>query len=446
MKLNDITQHEIEALKHTYNVSDAHTHQSQSATQRDIVKRLPDLWYESERTRQYDMEQKFLGNFFRVRRQPTALENAPPLLVYAASIAMAITANYLMKKRMTVGLVHPCFDNLVDLMKHMEVPLTPVDERWFHEPSKIYENLERNVTTDAIFIVDPNNPTGFTLFNYGRQGWAELFRFAKEKGKLLIFDFCFANFMTSDNNFEIFDIYEMLEQSGVSYIAMEDTGKTWPLQDAKAAILKTSADIYDDVYNIHTAFLLNVSPFILNVLTQYVVDSERDGFASVTDLLERNRALAHYILDGSLLEPVQPMAKVSVLWCRIKRDDTTASQLKQYLTSYGIHLLPGTYFYWADKSEGERYVRIALARNTDVFGPAMRSLRNALDRYTGEVSLLGSHQEVLAQVSGPVLGDAIINLENTGFLDKKEIAGLVRSRRTGAAHDEKTDHRGAAAA
>ena len=64
MNLNDITQHEIEALKHAFNISDAHTHQSQSPTQRDIVRRLPELWYEAERTRQYDMEQKFLHNFF----------------------------------------------------------------------------------------------------------------------------------------------------------------------------------------------------------------------------------------------------------------------------------------------------------------------------------------------------------------------------------------------
>ncbi len=279
MNLNDITQHEIEALKHAFNVSDAHTHQSQSPTQRDIIRRLPELWYEAEKTRQYDMEQKFLHHFFRVHKQPAALKNNNVLLVYAASIAMAITANYLMKKKMTVGLMHPCFDNIVDLLKHMEVPITALQEEWFHDPKKIYETLEKNVTTDAIFLIDPNNPTGFTLFDFGTEGWSEVIRFAKDKKKLLILDFCFAAFMLPDKNLDVFDLYELLESSGVTYIAMEDTGKTWPLQDAKAAMIKASVDIYDDIYNIHTAYLLNVSPFILNVLTQYVLDSEKDNFA-----------------------------------------------------------------------------------------------------------------------------------------------------------------------
>ncbi len=40
----DITQHEIEALKFEYNLADAHTHQAQSPTQEQIVDRLPGLW------------------------------------------------------------------------------------------------------------------------------------------------------------------------------------------------------------------------------------------------------------------------------------------------------------------------------------------------------------------------------------------------------------------
>ncbi len=380
-RLRDITQHEVEALKHDYNMSDAHTHQSQSPTQRNIVERLPELWYGAENSRQYDLEQRFLETFFRVQGRPAAMNNNNSMIVYAASIAMAITANYLRKKRMKVSLVHPCFDNLVDLMKHIEVPLESLEESWLYEPSKIYENLKKNITGDAIFLVDPNNPTGFTLYQYGKRGWSELIRFAKENDKLLIFDFCFAAFMLGEKRVEMFDIYEMLESSGVSYIAMEDTGKTWPLQDAKASILKTSQDVYEDVYDIHTAYLLNVSPFILNVVTEYILDSERDNFASVHGLLLRNRAIAEGILRGSILEPMKPEVNVSVMWCQIKDPNLKASELKDYLTEFGIHVLPGTYFFWDEPERGERYIRIALARNTQVFEPAIRSLRQAAEQY-----------------------------------------------------------------
>lgn len=425
MNLNDITQHEIEALKHTFNVSDAHTHQSQSPTQRDIVRRLPELWYEAERTRQYDMEQKFLHHFFRVHKQPAALKNNNVLLVYAASIAMAITANYLMKKKMTVGLMHPCFDNIVDLLKHMEVPITSLQEEWFHDPKKIYETLEKNVTTDAIFLIDPNNPTGFTLFDFGTEGWKEVIRFAKDKKKLLILDFCFAAFMLPDKNLEVFDLYELLESSGVTYIAMEDTGKTWPLQDAKAAMIKASVDIYDDIYNIHTAYLLNVSPFILNVLTQYVLDSEKDNFASVFGLLERNRTLGTEILADSLLIPVDPIVKVSVLWCKIKNPDIKATVLKQYLTKFGIHLLPGTYFYWDDHGTGERYVRIALARDSDVFVQAMQALRFALDKYESDFDAAKGVAHPGHAAEDHFLHGPVVNLEQTVFLNAKDMEEIA---------------------
>lgn len=425
MDLNDITQHEIEALKHTFNVSDAHTHQSQSPTQRDIVKRLPELWYEAEKTRQYDMEQKFLQNFFRVHKQPAALKNTNVLLVYAASIAMAITANYLMKKRMTVGLMHPCFDNIVDLLKHMEVPITALQEEWFHDPKKVYETLEKNVTSDAIFLIDPNNPTGFTLFNFGTEGWSEVIRFAKDKKKLLILDFCFAAFMLPDKNLDVFDLYELLETSGVTYIAMEDTGKTWPLQDAKAAMLKTSMDIYDDIYNIHTAYLLNVSPFILNILNQYVLDSERDNFASVFGLLENNRAIGNEILEGSLLEPIDPIVKVSVLWCKIRHPKIKATELKRYLTQFGIHLLPGTYFYWDDHVTGEGFIRIALARDSDVFVQAMQALRFALDRYELEIDRaeVVSHPGHVAEED--FLHESVVDLEQKVFLKPKDMVAIA---------------------
>lgn len=386
-KYNDITQNEIEALKHEMNLSDAHTHQSQSDSQRKIVESLPKLWFQAEDERQYDSEQRFLTNFFRVQKQHSVMENHNPLLVYASSIAMVITANYLMKKKMSVSLLHPCFDNITDILKHMEVPMEPLEEYWLHNKEDIYKNLEENVKADAIFLVDPNNPTGFTLTGSSsdpqkiKESFLEVFRYAKDNNKLLIFDFCFASFLLGDADLGIFDIYKELDDMGVTYISIEDTGKTWPLQDTKVAMLITSKDIYEDIYNIHTAYLLNVSPFILNVVNEYVLDSEKDNFESVYSLLENNRKMGVEILKGSLLKPIPSMSKTSVLWCEITNPDIEATELKRYLEEHGVHVLPGTYFYWNDFEEGQKYIRMALARNTDIFEKSMRTLRDALDKY-----------------------------------------------------------------
>jgi len=377
----DLTQHEIAALKYEYNLADAHTHQSQSPSQEEIIQRLPEIWHEAENRKQHELEQRFIHEFFRVQKQEGALHPDNALLVYASSIAMVITANYLMKKKMSVALLEPCFDNIHDILSHMSVPMEPLKEGWLHDTSTIYETLCNNVQADALFIVDPNNPTGFTLFakTHGEEAYKELIRFAKDKNKLLIFDYCFAPFIPVNEDTGLFDIYQLLEESKVSYIAYEDTGKTWPIQDTKAAIIKCSTDIYEEIYNIHTSYLLNVSPFILNLLTQYILDSEKDNFASVYTLLDRNREIAKRELNGDLLEFQEPSCKVSVAWFKIKNPAITATYLQRVVLETGVYILPGTYFFWSNPEQGESFIRIALARNTDMFEPAVKLIRQVID-------------------------------------------------------------------
>lgn len=391
MEYHDLTQHELEALKNVYNLADAHTHQSQSASQQLIVERLPDLWYEAERVKQHELEERFLDAFFTFHKKSTALQT-PSMLVYASSIAMVMAANYFKKKKLSVALLTPCFDNLHDILRHMELPLQPLYEEWLHNPAELYENLRKNVTSDVIFIVTPNNPTGWELTGSAgekhRKGFEELVRYAKDHNKLLSFDFCFASSVLYSPNVPVFDVYKLLEESGVSYIAYEDTGKTWPLQDAKVAVLKCSKDVYPELYDIHTAYLLNVSPFILNVVTQYIQDSEKDDGRSIVELVERNRAVAAQHLNGELLELQQPKIPISVAWFKILDPNVRATELQQKIYEAAkVYVLPGTYFFWDDPQRGERFIRIALARDTDMFTQAMRQVQTVTHHQTELLSL-----------------------------------------------------------
>lgn len=379
--LVDLTQHEIQALRTEFNLADAHTHQRQSASQRRIVARLPELWYEAEEGLQETYEQRFTDAFFRLHRQPTARARQKTMLSYAASISTMVVGMYLKRRRMAVSLIEPCFDNLYDVLANMGVPLYPVDESAFAEPDRIYAELARRVRTDALFLVDPNNPTGFSLLKHGRKGFEEVVRFCKDHGKLLVIDFCFASFTLFDPDVARFDMYELLENSGVSYMTIEDTGKTWPVQDAKCAMLTVSDDIHEAVYNLHTSVLLNVSPFVLNMLAEYIEDSIEDDLSSVRDVLTRNRETARKALDGSILEYQEPVVNVSVAWFRIDHPTLTATELQRDLTSDGLYLLPGRYFYWSEPGKGERYLRIALARDPRMFSAAMTRLTAALERH-----------------------------------------------------------------
>lgn len=380
----DITQHEISALKTRFNLADAHTHQDQSVTQRQIVERLPELWYRAQGQTQYQSEQEFIKAFFTFHGQEHALKRHDEIyLVYAASIAMHITATYLRKRDMSVGLIEPCFDNLHDLLKHMEVPLSPLNESLFHSPEHVYANLETAAAkVDAIFLVDPNNPTGSSLFAEGPETFIEVARYCKDHGKLLILDFCFAAFIKASGG-NRYDAYAILDEIGTQYIIMEDTGKTWPLQDAKCATIMSSKGINADIYSIVTSVLLNVSPFILNVVTQYILDSSEDGFESVRSVLDINRQVARKRLDGSFLNYLTPMVDTSVAWFEITREGVSADDLQAYLMDYDVYVLPGKYFYWSQPEAGQKYIRLALARKPEEFQQAVETIARALEKYNG---------------------------------------------------------------
>lgn len=375
----DITQHEIAALRTHYNLADAHTHQNQSQTQRRIVESLPALWDAAAQQTQQASEQDFIEAFYTLHGQFTALQRRDEIyLVYAASIAMHITATHLQKKKLRVGLIEPCFDNLHDLMDHMQVPMVALGEDLFSDAARIFDRLSaRSDEFDAVFLIDPNNPTGFSLFADGDDAFREVVRFCVERNKLLILDFCFAAFLLASGKSRP-DAYAILEGSGVSYIVMEDTGKTWPLQDAKCATITASRDLDPDIYPIVTSVLLNVSPFILKLVAEYVRDSKQDGFASVRDLLDRNRDLARRRLDCSKLRYVTPPVETSVAWFEITDPAWTADALQAYLLESDIYVLSGRYFFWENPDKGQRFIRIALAREPDLFAGAMDVMSRAL--------------------------------------------------------------------
>jgi aspartate/methionine/tyrosine aminotransferase len=382
--VRDLTQHEIQALKMRHNLADAHTHQSQSADQREIVSRLPELWYEAERKTQAECEQRFLDAFFRLHGQPTARAKNKTMLSYAASISTLVAAMYLRRERMSVTLIEPCFDNLHDVLANMGVPLYPIDESAFADVGSIYDNLRRQVKTDALFLVDPNNPTGSSLLQHGTEGFAEVIRYCQDYRKLLLIDFCFASFTLHGTGPSRFDIYEMLEDSQISYLAIEDTGKTWPVQDAKCAMLTPSDDIKRVVFDLHTSVLLNVSPFVLNMLTCYVEASIKDKMHSVCSLLEQNRETARTLLDGTALTYMEPVCNVSVAWFRIDHPTLTATELQRLGAKSDVYILPGKFFLWSQPSKGDQYIRLALARDADMFTSAVTNLRATLDLYRDE--------------------------------------------------------------
>lgn len=369
----DLTQYELVALESSHNLADAHAHQWQSESERAVVEMLPNLWDESQTLSQAEADHQFLQAFFDFHGQPSRVASAGrSLLSYAASIAMGIVATHLRLRRMSVTLIEPCFDNLHELLAQNELQVKALPEAVVFETPNVFEALTAHDVGDALILVDPNNPTGSTSFTDDADRFREIVRFCALNGKTLIMDFSFASFLRGRRP----DVYEILESSGVTYLTIEDTGKTWPTIDIKCGILSTSADIWAEVRDIHTGVLLNVSPFALRLLTGFIAASKSDGFTSVASVLDTNRQVLVNAIRGTDLEHLAPEALVSVAWLKVRRG--TATEMQERLAGHGVHVLPGTHFFWSDHTQGESYLRLALARDPAAFARSASALRTVL--------------------------------------------------------------------
>ncbi len=126
---------------------------------------------------------------------------------------------------------------------------------------------------------------------------------------------------------------------------------------------------------------MNVSPFILNVVTRYIEDSNDDDFNSVRSVLDVNRRMARASLEGRVLKYVEPMIDTSVAWFEILPTGINADELQAYLLQWDVYVLPGKYFYWSQPEKGQRYIRLALARKPEEFAAAVQVIARALENF-----------------------------------------------------------------
>ncbi|WP_229403256.1 aminotransferase class I/II-fold pyridoxal phosphate-dependent enzyme [Micromonospora okii] len=366
-RYTNLTRYESIGINKEFNLADGHAHQGQNATQQEIVAGLPEIFYSAEKTLQAHSEDEFQQAFFTLAGQQSAVLHPRTFLCYSASLAIDLVATYLSTRNLTVSLLQPCFDNLATILQRRNVHLTPVEEDDFAEDR--LDSALRALDTDALFLTLPNNPTGFDL---SLPAFRRVVDYCRDANKILIIDRTFRFFVTTPPC----DHYDILEKSGVSYAVMEDTGKTWPTQDLKCSILAVSEDLHPDILELHNDILLNVSPFILQLLTRYIQDTHRNGLdATIWSIIRANRAALRAALSDSIFVSAFPDSTVSVEWVRIDHADLRSEDVVEALGKDRLGILPGDHFYWADHRAGSQYVRFALARPPDWFAEACHHLR-----------------------------------------------------------------------
>ncbi|MFQ6550544.1 aminotransferase class I/II-fold pyridoxal phosphate-dependent enzyme [Aestuariibius sp. 2305UL40-4] len=363
----NLTRYESTGINRKFNLADGHAHQKQNKTQHGIVSGLPSIFFQAESMLQGAVEREFQKAFFQLAGQHSVVDSERTMLCYSASLATDLIATFLSANSYSVTLLEPCFDNLATILMRRNVSLTPIRE---HELSP--ERLEASLSemkTDALFLTLPNNPTGFSL---DHDYFVKVVELCTDLQKILILDHTFRFY----NDGKLFDSYQIMEDAGISYLTVEDTGKTWPTQDLKCSILGASKDLFDELRIYHNDILLNVSPFILRLLTEYVIDSDVNGLdKSVRDTIRTNRATLRKALAGTTLSPAVEDSTVSVEWLEINNQDLDSLAIVDALAAANIGILPGNHFYWHEPDIGSRFVRVALARDCDEFADACKHLQ-----------------------------------------------------------------------
>jgi len=363
----NITTDELRALLTPYNVASAHNLHALSNQQQAIIETLPALWRSTHHTQQKEIEQAFLSTFFKMRHCPRALRTGKNYINYSASAFTAIIANYLRSSNTRTSLISPCVDLIPDLLRDGGVMPTALKEGIFHDATTLYEKLVHAVHTDAVYLVNPNNPTGFCLDEQGELPFRELARFCHDHHKLLIIDMCFMPFVSLDRALTHIDCYQIFDKADIDYIIIEDSGKFLPTMDLKASILHVSSRLVPRFDQLHSSFILRASPFALKTITAFLEEAMTTNMAPTYTLIHKNLCYMRNAFRDLPLVVEQRPAKFSLAWIRITDEHLTAADLRQAAQQVQIDILTGNTFYWDDPAKGDRYIRIALARDQIAF-------------------------------------------------------------------------------
>lgn len=372
-KSESLTEHEVFGLSVKYNLADGHSYISAKTHFRGVLFNLPDLWDSAVETPIPQMEAAFkdvFADYFSL----VGLKNHKHFSVCpTASNSIDIVGAWARSKKLRVGLIEPTFDNLAQLLRRREVVLEAVPESIFSDLD-LLENFIQEKRLDALFMVNPNNPTGFVIDAVLMESITEL---CSRLNLVLILDTSFRFCHKTP-----IDEYALLVAKGVSFIVLEDTGKQWPTLDAKASLLSYSEDLARDIRTIYEEIYLCCSNFSLRVIIAFIEATlKKGGLSYVHSIIAKNTEVVRSQLAGTrvYIEDSYPDSSMTVMWLNIAQTGFSDLELTGYLATYDVAVLPGRYFYWnSHEVAGHERIRIALLKPDEQFSFSVSRLRQAL--------------------------------------------------------------------
>ena len=157
---------------------------------------------------------------------------------------------------------------------------SPVSERRLAGPDPLAGLGE----LDAVMTANPNNPTGPCSAAPALRRLADA---CADRGAILVIDACFRAFDTRTQ----YDSYAVLDESGVEYVVIEDTGKLWPTGGIKLGFRVTSARNRLPIVEVAADILLTAPPFATAVVEAFALDMAAGGLATLQARIDGNREI-----------------------------------------------------------------------------------------------------------------------------------------------------------
>ena len=375
-----LTEIETLGLYAQHNLADGHAYQDLSPSQSRLVRSLPQIWEKSAGLKVWEAEHQYKAAFAALARSPSLLSYPHFRLCPTASNSIDLVAAWAKFAGLKVALLEPTFDNLYLLMTRRGVEVVPLPEKELSEQGCAALSATR---ADAIFLVNPNNPTGKNL---SREEFRAVVQWCAENKKVLLLDNTFRFFVPQE-----YDQYQLLIDSGVTFISIEDTGKVWPTQDLKASLVVFSADTAPDVNLLYEEIYLCISNFALGILAEFLKDAHQRGLAeTVWAGVKQRKRLFRAALQGGPLTVAKgsEFSPLSVEWLALDPSAGTDLSFTAELRQGGLVLLPGRHFFWNHVGEKAHtnFVRASLLKPEKQFLASLAVLKQQLSLFQKEAS------------------------------------------------------------
>ena len=367
-----LTCFEVAGLNAPWSMADGHATHCSPAVLR-TWEMLPELRDEAERVGVVAATDRLVRGWAAFASEPDALRTRS-FVAPTASVSIDFAFAAIKERGKAVWLIEPTFDNISSIGERRGVPILPLAEDRLHEDP--LGTIAALVPGDTLFIVHPNNPTGRSLSD---QALDMIFADCARRGVPVVLDCTFRFFGACAEQ----NLLGRLLASGVSFILIEDTGKTWPTHELKASITFYSADWSRSIERVFKEIFLSSSSVLMLFFEQLFRDERAGGFpAPLHALVRERRGRLRALLAGTRLQvaPESVASKLPVEWIDIAAASLPDLALVDHIVAQtGVQLLPGRQFYWSRQTQRRTdRIRISLLKSQSTFDEGMARLETFL--------------------------------------------------------------------